>query len=292
MSERRDDWPWFPKYAKDWLAATAGMSCEAVGAYDLLLCTQWELGSLPGDLPSLARIARLTPAKFQRVWDRIAEHFPSGEGGCRANRRLERIRDEQRAARSRRQVAGRRGASERWQPHGNADGIAIGNAPRNAGHIPSISTQAATESLRPPRAREASPGPSEYAVACCVAANRALEAKLGGAFRPLAATVEAETADAWDRDGVPLGVAVQVIGERITAYRPTARNRQPNTLRYFDAAVREAAARAAIDTDAEPELPDYTGRGRELLERPARAAGAEEVASIVERLVPPRPADG
>jgi hypothetical protein len=82
-----------------------------------------------------------------------------------------------------------------------------------------------------------------YALSCCVQANHALERRFGGAYKPLVAEVEREIADAWDRDGVPLLIATETIADRIARYKGTAFDRQPRSLRYFDAAVREAAAR-------------------------------------------------
>jgi hypothetical protein len=91
-----------------------------------------------------------------------------------------------------------------------------------------------------------------YAQQCTIAANRALECRLGGAYKPLVASVEAETADVWQRDGVPLPVAIAAITEVVARYRPAPHGRQPRTLRYFDGAVREAweRARAASATPA------------------------------------------
>jgi hypothetical protein len=93
-----------------------------------------------------------------------------------------------------------------------------------------------------------------YALACCVQANHSLEIKLGGAYKPLIAAVERDTAEAWDRDGVPLEVALEVITSRIAKYKVTPFDRQPRSLKYFDAAVREAGARVQARTA--PTLPD------------------------------------
>lgn len=106
--------------------------------------------------------------------------------------------------------------------------------------------------------RGVAPESLDYATRCTIAANQGLEQLLAGAYRPLVATVEQPTAAAWEAAGIPLPLAQQIIAERIAGFRATAHNRQPHTLRYFDAAVREAHARAMahgaprlVKTDAE-----------------------------------------
>lgn len=96
----------------------------------------------------------------------------------------------------------------------------------------------------------------DYATRCTIAANQALEQLLAGAYRPLVATVEQSTAAAWEAAGIPVELAAQVVAERTAAFRSTVFNRQPNTLRYFDAAVREAAAKVQADGAPRP-LKDY-----------------------------------
>lgn len=93
-----------------------------------------------------------------------------------------------------------------------------------------------------------------YAQACVIAANRALEVRLAGGYRPLVASVEAETARAWETDGVPVAVAVEAITAAVERFRITGTSRQPHGLRYFDRAVREAheRQRAAVPSAAKP----------------------------------------
>lgn len=88
----------------------------------------------------------------------------------------------------------------------------------------------------------------DYATACCVAVNQGLECLLAGAYRPLVDAVEAPIAASWANDGIPLDLATRILAERTAAFRSTRFNRQPNTLRYFDGAVREAWAKAQSRT--------------------------------------------
>lgn len=91
-----------------------------------------------------------------------------------------------------------------------------------------------------PGAREVPAADLTYVQQCTIAANTALSDRLAGAYKPLVASVEAETAETWERDGVPIPVAQAAITDAVRRYRVTSRNRQPNSLRYFDGAVREA----------------------------------------------------
>lgn len=86
--------------------------------------------------------------------------------------------------------------------------------------------------------------PPTYQRRCTIAANAGLHANalIGDVFNELVASVQTAALD-WERDKIPVELAERVIGERARAYRPEGRNRQPRNLRYFDAAVRDAAER-------------------------------------------------
>lgn len=75
-------------YVADYLADTMELSTVEHGAYLLLLMTMWRHGAkLPNDPTKLARIARLSPAKFKPVWAEISRFFVV-EGDSITNRRL------------------------------------------------------------------------------------------------------------------------------------------------------------------------------------------------------------
>lgn len=90
-----------------------------------------------------------------------------------------------------------------------------------------------------------------YLTACCVALNSALAARpdLGGAFSLVSAATQQGTVT-WEADGIPLDTARRVITERTARFRITPRSRQPSSLRYFDAAVREAHEKATVPSVA------------------------------------------
>lgn len=75
-------------YVADYLADTMELSTVEHGAYLLLLMTMWRHSAkLPNDTVKLARIARLSPAKFKPVWAEISRFFVV-EGDSITNRRL------------------------------------------------------------------------------------------------------------------------------------------------------------------------------------------------------------
>jgi uncharacterized protein YdaU (DUF1376 family) len=59
MSEPIHRSPAFQFYADDFIAGTADMSAEEVGAFIRLLCHQWSKGSIPADEERSGRIAGL-----------------------------------------------------------------------------------------------------------------------------------------------------------------------------------------------------------------------------------------
>lgn len=114
-----------------------------------------------------------------------------------------------------------------------------------------------------------------YVTACCVALNTALSARteLGGAFKLVNPSAEAG-AVTWESDGIPVDTAVTVIRNVTARFRITAGNRQPSSLRYFDAAVREAHERATLPKGvAPPSANPFDAVIAKLDQEAARAAG-------------------
>lgn len=84
--------------------------------------------------------------------------------------------------------------------------------------------------------------PLDYVTRCCVAVNHVLEQQLAGAFAPLVPQVERATAQAWAAAGIPIEFAETTLTD-LSARFPNGRNRQPQSLGYFTAALHEAHAR-------------------------------------------------
>ena len=81
--------PFMQLYVGDYLADTQELSTEQHGAYLLLLFNLWRHNArLPNDPAKLARIARVTPKRWGRVWDGI-KHFFYEDGEMIGNHRLD-----------------------------------------------------------------------------------------------------------------------------------------------------------------------------------------------------------
>ncbi len=74
-----------------------------------------------------------------------------------------------------------------------------------------------------------------------MALNRGMQdnPSLEGEWIPVSASSQVGRVT-WCEDGIPLGVVEEMVLERSKAYRCSAQNRGPRSLKYFDRAVREA----------------------------------------------------
>lgn len=79
-----------------------------------------------------------------------------------------------------------------------------------------------------------------YEVACVVALNDANREHLAGQHPDEVPASGQVGLVQWEADGIPLDLVVRTIRETVARYRPTPRNRYPRSLKYFDAAVRDA----------------------------------------------------
>lgn len=99
----------------------------------------------------------------------------------------------------------------------------------------------------------------------------------------------------WEADGIPADLAEGVIRDVASRYQPTARNRQPTSLRYFDGAVRETWEREEIRTLAGTAAPRVSRRAGPP--DPLDAFREAHALAVAERLAreaeatPPRPED-
>ena len=101
--------PFLQLYPADYLAKTMDLTTEQHGAYLLILMTMWQHDAkLPNDPVKLARIARMTPAKFRPVWAEISRFFLV-EGDKITNPRLTKERKKAAEKSTKRAAAGRAG---------------------------------------------------------------------------------------------------------------------------------------------------------------------------------------
>lgn len=76
-----------------------------------------------------------------------------------------------------------------------------------------------------------------------VAANQGMRQNpsIGDALRPIpTGHGSRQSVHDWLRDGIPPDFAADFVERRCAEYEPNGRNQQPNSMRYFDAAVRQA----------------------------------------------------
>lgn len=121
--------------------------------------------------------------------------------------------------------------------------------------------------------------PTRYTQLCTVACNRGMRENplIRSRFNELAASGQDEPA-LWQAEGIPIAVAEAAIYHRSKAYRPSANRRQPTTLGYFRAAVKDAWEKAqgrALEGDVNTTpLPD--AEEIDEYERVARQLEAKE----------------
>lgn len=103
--------PAFQFYPKDFLSSSKvrKMSLTEIGAYTVLLATSWLDGSLPNDLPELARTLGVKEAQFRRMWAGPLGQCFYEKNGRLLNDRLEDERKKQAEFRRRQGDNGRLG---------------------------------------------------------------------------------------------------------------------------------------------------------------------------------------
>src|SRR3990167_2052181 len=108
---KRTTSPAFQWYPKEFLSSSKVIAMTAAerGAYITLLSTQWLDGSLPNDLPVLARLAGIPTKQFIRIWPLNLGRCFTVKGGRLVNGRLERERQKQVEYRERQALHGAKG---------------------------------------------------------------------------------------------------------------------------------------------------------------------------------------
>ena len=115
MSKNKRRAPAFLLYVDDFIAGTADMSAEEVGAYIRLLCHQWTNGGVPDSQDRSGRIAGLIGSPSLGY---VLAKFSLCDDGLLRNARLEAVRSERDNFILKQSESGRNGAKKRW---GNGD---------------------------------------------------------------------------------------------------------------------------------------------------------------------------
>ena len=84
------------------------------------------------------------------------------------------------------------------------------------------------------------PDIDRYYIACTIALNHGMQENptIEGEWMPVTASSQVARVT-WCEDEIPLGIVEEIILKRSKAYRCSAQNRGPRSLKYFDRAVRE-----------------------------------------------------
>jgi uncharacterized protein YdaU (DUF1376 family) len=109
---KKEKSPAFQLYINQFYSGISDMGAEEVGAYILLLCYQWDKGSVPDDMERIKKIAK---TKKSAVVETVLQKFVKNENGLLINERLEKERDKQTANSMKRSAAGLLGNTKRWQ---------------------------------------------------------------------------------------------------------------------------------------------------------------------------------
>jgi len=107
--------PAFRLYAADFDMDTNTWTNEELGIYLRLLLSQWVNGPLPNCPKKLAKISRITPKKFQKVFPNIEHKFQENGHNTIVNKRMEKERQKQANYIKTQKKAGQKGAERRWK---------------------------------------------------------------------------------------------------------------------------------------------------------------------------------
>ncbi len=154
--------PWYPWCPRDFASdpAVIQMSDMEELLYRRLLDYQFLAGTVPDDVPSLAKAARMSVVTVRRLWTCVSEQFPD-DGNGRQNRRMERQRSATENHRQSKREAGRTGNEKRWAVRPVCDTSAI---PESIANHRYTDTETDTETTKERTARTAFIGrfPPEY----------------------------------------------------------------------------------------------------------------------------------
>lgn len=141
--------PAFQFYPDDFLGspAVAAMTHAEIGVYMLLLCFDWNANGLPEDAATLARMVKLPPKQFAKVWPALESCFPVRDGR-RFNPRLEKERAKQTEWREKSARGGKHSAEKR-AAKGKGGSTVVEPEPEPNGNTPVSSLQTPRKTKTP-----------------------------------------------------------------------------------------------------------------------------------------------
>lgn len=252
---------WMPFYVADYLADTGRLTTEEHGAYFLMICDYWKTGPLPDDDRVLARITGMKPSAWRRTRKILQSFFIVVDGVWRHKRIDQEIESAKKGAEKRSEQAAK-AAAQRWggdagsNAASNADSSAASNAQSMPGAMPGAMPEECPP-LSPPlspsiesKTNTQTTGPQQCKPEEAGQVYAHLEAMLN-APRPLG-FIEIR---GWLRDGIPGDFIVETVRDILEQRRQTEPDFIPNTMRYFDKAVRRAFAKQPDRPQASQPVP-------------------------------------
>lgn len=117
-TRKRTTSPAFQFYPDAFLSSTKvmAMSMTERGIYITLLCACWQDGSLPADMPSLARMVGVKERQFTKIWPHNLARCFTERGGRLVNLRLDQERKKQAEYRARQAANGAKGGRPSGKP--------------------------------------------------------------------------------------------------------------------------------------------------------------------------------
>lgn len=96
MAEKKNKAPAFQFYVKEYETdeRVKMMDVAHEGCYLRLMCAQWMEGSIPADIPAIARLCRVTPGRMKKLWPALASCFQPHTPGRLINAKLATQRQE------------------------------------------------------------------------------------------------------------------------------------------------------------------------------------------------------
>lgn len=142
--------PYYPKYAQDWLSSESvtSMTLEQQGAFERLLCYQWQQGSIPADKVLLAKLLGVDSSAIAELWQgtlALAYSYMPNDDTRLYNKRLEEHRTAMEKRNRERKESGYKGAVAHWGKKNIKNGRAIAELK----HSVSVSVSSLTTPLPP-----------------------------------------------------------------------------------------------------------------------------------------------
>lgn len=271
-----EKFPYFNFFPTDWIAGTAELTPEQLGAFINLLAYAWEQdppASLPDNEATLARLAGLTVQRWRKIGEPIRRRLEKGEDGRLRNPKQWRVYLNMCEHRERRSVAGKAGNEKRWgsqsDPNAIAGGIAKGIAKPSHPHpYPNPNPDKEKNTTTDASAVD---DVENFVSLAIVTANIGMKESGLEDFQPI---LTSHASRQYVFDWLHAGISREMITATITSTAKKA-GKQISSMRYFDKTIREAHDRAqsVIHPDSQAGAVKARGPAAESPQSNTKASG-------------------